>query len=399
MALAVSSCAKAEDLSSAATVLTLPLDTPHTADAATASARLAWGVMTVREDIRTRNAALSPSSLAVTLAMLAEGATGDSLESLDEAFGLSGDDRSAAVGALRQSLAGYEDLPKKVDAKNPPETPVVHQANRTVILNDTQINPGFLDRLATYYGSGATRVPFSEAGANLDAWAKKHTAGLIKKTGIALDPQIKLITQDALLFAAQWRKPFSSEDTPLSFTSGDGATSEIEALSDSFTAPYAKDERWEAVRLAYDDALAMDVVLPPPGTHPSELNPADLEESATALGQSERQSLNLTMPPSNITAKWKLLEPLASLGINFDQMDRIFGGASVLQMVQQTRLIVTAEGTVGAALTESAVGLGATPGGPVEMVVDRPFLMRVLDTRTGWSLFLAIVNDPSEEQD
>ncbi len=31
------------------------------------------------------------------------------------------------------------------------------------------------------------------------------------------------------------------------------------------------------------------------------------------------------------------------------------------------------------------------------MVVDRPFIMRVLDTRTGWPLFLAIVNDPADK--
>lgn len=129
LALAVGSCSRggavtAENLHGTTAVLTLPLDgTPHIADAAMASARIAWQTMIGHEDARTVNAALSPSSLAVTLVMLGEGATGDSLARLDKAFGLTGDDRSAAVGALRQALAGYEDLPASVDADDPPETP------------------------------------------------------------------------------------------------------------------------------------------------------------------------------------------------------------------------------------------------------------------------------------
>lgn len=150
------------------------------------------------------------------------GATGDSLASLDEAFGLTGDDRSAAIGALRQALDGYEDLPRKVDADDPPETPVVHQANRAVILDDAEIDANFPDRLSSYYDTGTTRVEFSDAEANLDEWAKKHTAGLIKKTTIELVPGIGFVTQDALLFAARWRKPFSSENAPCpSPTAGD----------------------------------------------------------------------------------------------------------------------------------------------------------------------------------
>lgn len=164
LALATGGCCtlgrRSEDLHGATDVLTLPVDdTPHVADAATASARIAWELMISGDGVRTENTAMSPSSLAVTLAMLAEGATGESLQGLDEAFGLSGDDRSAAIGALRQALAGYEDLPKSIDAHDPPESPVVHQANRVVILDDFEVKQPFLDWLASYYATGATRVP------------------------------------------------------------------------------------------------------------------------------------------------------------------------------------------------------------------------------------------------
>lgn len=93
LALAVGACSNrdaspAEDLRGTAAVLTLPLDgTPHTGHAATASARISWEVMVGDDEVRLKNKSIAPSSLAVTLAMLAEGATGASLASLDRALG------------------------------------------------------------------------------------------------------------------------------------------------------------------------------------------------------------------------------------------------------------------------------------------------------------------------
>ncbi len=57
--------------------------------------------------------------------------------------------------------------------------------------------------------------------------------------------------------------------------------------------------------------------------------------------------------------------------------------------------------TVGAALTETGTFISSSsePVDLVELTVDRPFVMRVLDTRTGWTLFVAIVNDPTDVPD
>lgn len=142
----------------------------------------------------------------------------------------------------------------------------------------------------------------------------------------------------------------------------------------------------------------MDVVLPRPGTHPSELDFALIDESSGALGRANDSAVQLTMPPSDITTGWDLLERLGRSGIDLSQLGGIFDGASTDQMAQQARLIVTAKGTVGAALTEGAAVVSA-PVIDVDLVVDRPFIMRVLDIRTGWSLFLAIVNDPADVPD
>lgn len=388
----------AEDLHGQTALQNLPLeDTPHIAEAATASSRIAWEAMITDKEVQTLNKAIAPSSLAVTLAMLAEGATGPSKTSLDEAFGLSGDDRSAAMGALRQALKDYEDLPTSVDADDPPTTPVVHQANRVVILDDANIQQEFLDRLASYYDTGAKRIPSEGAKADLDAWALEHTAGLIKKSAVEITPDLRLVTQDALLFAARWQQEFSHDNLPLPFTTGDGTTATIDALGDTFSVAYASAEQWEAVRLPYNETLAMDVILPTRGVHPSQLDFDAIHASVSALEEADETSVDLTMPPSDIQTQWDLLEPLNNQGLNLSEMDGIFTDATIDKVAQQVRLTVTAKGTVGAAITEAEVVVESAPA-PLdikELTVDRPFIMRVLDTRTGWPLFIAIVNDPN----
>jgi len=402
LALAVGSCSDggastAEDLHGEAAVLTLPWDdTPHTGNAATASARIAWNLMAADEGVRTINTCIAVSSLAVTLSMLAEGATGNSLQSLDQAFGLSGDERSAAIGALRQALADYEDLPASVDAHDPPEIPVVHQANRVVILDEAEIRQDFLDRLSSYYDTGVTRLPRKNASTNLDEWARKHTAGLVKDSAITVRDRTRLINQDALLLAARWRRRFDRDDAPLSFTTGDGGTADLDALWQTVTTLYVADADWEAVRLFYDDVLAMDIIVPTRGVHPSELDFDTINSSTATLSKADERSVALTMPPSDIRTTWDLLTPLAEQGIDLTNMTRIFNDATTGQLAQQVRLTVTAEGTVGAALTESGTDAISAPAEPVRFTVDRPFVMRVLDTRTGWPLFLAIVNDPTD---
>lgn len=145
--------------------VSLELDrVPEAGRAAMVSTSIAWGILSSHPEALTRNAVISPSSLTVSLAMLGEGATGTSKDSLETVFEMAPERRSLAIGALRQSLASYADLPSGLDPDNPPETPRVHQANRVVVVDDTDVQQEFLDRLATFHDTGMTQVSRSKAG-------------------------------------------------------------------------------------------------------------------------------------------------------------------------------------------------------------------------------------------
>ncbi len=384
--LACSAGAASEEVSGAGAVLALPFgSTPGVAEAAAASEALAWQVI---GGMDTANRVTSPSSMAMSLAMVGEGAVGASAESIDDAFGLAGDERSSAFGALRQSLAGYESLPKKVDARNPPETPVVHQASRVLVIGEP-INQPFLDRLKKFYDAPAAQAERDGAEGDLNAWVRKNTAGLIDKSGMKVTPDTRAVVQDAVLFAAAWDSPFPSEPR-LPFHTPDG-DKDISYVAGTATARWADGDRWKAVRLPYDDVLAADVILPNEGVSPSALTAAELADATRELGASAPDAGTVVMPSFDVAAKIDLLEGLPELDL--DHLDGILPQGYLEQWVQQVRLQVSAKGTVGVAVTEAGAAGGAAPTEP--FVVDRPYVFRVLDTRTGWPLFLAVIADPS----
>ena len=383
---ACSAGAPATEVTGAGAVLDLPFgSTPGVAQASAASEALAWEVI---GGMDTPNRVTSPSSLAMSLAMVGEGAVGPSAESIDEALGLAGDERSSAFGALRQSLADYEDLPKKVDVRNPPEVPVVHQASRVLVIGEP-LNQPFVDRLKVFYDAPAAKVEREAAAADLDAWVRTNTAGLIEKSGMLVTPETRAVVQDAVLFAAAWEQEFTYEPT-LPFHAPDG-DKDVSYVSGTPEARWADGDRWRAVRLSYDGVLAADVILPDEGVAPSWLTAEELADATRELGAAGPDAGTVVMPSFDVAARVDLLEGLP--GLDLDHLDGVLPDGYLEQWVQQARLQVSAKGTVGAAVTEAGAAGGAAPTEP--FVVDRPYVFRVLDTRTGWPLFLAVIADPS----
>lgn len=98
------------------------------------------------------------------------------------------------------------------------------------------------------------------------------------------------------------------------------------------------------------------------------------------------------MPSFNLTSTTDLMAALPE--IDWGDLGGIVPGAYGDQWVQQVVLQVSAQGTVGAALTELAAA-ESLPMSDHEFAVDRPYVFRVFDIRTGWPLFLATIADPA----
>ncbi|GAA1865889.1 serpin family protein [Myceligenerans crystallogenes] len=381
-------------------VAVVPADAPAAPDAVAATERL--GLLALRSSDQA-NALVSPASLTFALAMLAEGAHGETAASLDDALGASGAERSDAYNALLGALSGYDGDPGVADDDELPDRPLLHLANQAVLDDQLDAEPAYLDSLATAFDAGIQRTDLGsgEGKALLDSWVRHHTGGLVDASAIQPDPDLRLVLQNAVVLAARWEQPFDEHATSDEDFTGPDGTEPTEMVHQASRWAYAESGGWQAVRLPYVEAFHADVLLPPDGTDPADVPAETLTELTTALDVAEPQQVDLTMPTLKLEPPSLDLGPAledAGLGGLYDAPD--LSGISAEPLVlggahQQAYLRLDEEGTVAAAVTELGVEAGAAPSDdPVPMDVNRPYLLRIAHTETALPLFLAAVRSP-----
>ena len=409
-----SSSATGTPLTSTVTRETVSLDSVRTslADAVTACDELGAQLLNhLLTQSPGTNALASPLSLALALALVADGATDATTQGYDKLLGVSGQERDQTWSAVQTALNRNDRSLDGFDPGKPPETPLVHVANHVVVVDrkDLTVSQTYLDTVLRWFSAQIEKVPLGDLADNLSKWADKNTAGLIKKTGVQVTGDTALVLQNALLFAAQWDTPFKAEDTREgTFTRADGSTTQTKFMHGTRIIPYAYGQGWAAVRLGYQGGeldglgLAMDVVLPNQGTSPADLPPATWAQASAALDQaaagSDQNEVKIVLPKLDLTSgPVELLEMLKALGLDTSSLDGIALGLSISQVVQQVRLLVDEEGTVAAALTEVGLTAGAAPdqSKPIDFVVDHPYVLRLRDLATGTTLVQAAIMAPT----
>ena len=380
------------------------------AKAASACDQLGSKLLThyLKEDPAT-TAMASPLSLALVLAILADGATDASAQGYDALLGLSGQDRDRAWSAIQSSLNRYDGELKGFDPDKVPDKPLIHLANHVLIADkkDFKVKQAYLDAVLRWFSAEIEQVGVDSMKENLDAWASRNTAGLIPNSGIKVTQDTRLVVQNALLFAAQWDSPFTAESTHQEdFTLAGDKTVKADLMHDTRSIPHATGEGWAAVRLHYasggdgrDSDLALDVVLPDAGTLPGAMDAGTWAEASKALDKAETREVGLALPKLDLTSEPKeLLDFLKEQGLKPDGLDKIAPELGLTQVVQQVRLILDEEGTVAAALSEAAGEAMAAPGPqtePIKFTVDHPYVLRLRDLTSGTSLLEAAIMDPT----
>ncbi|XBH21574.1 serpin family protein [Jonesiaceae bacterium BS-20] len=354
-----------------------------------------------------QNAVVSPASAVIALSMLAEGAAGETASQFDAVLGAAGSDRTDAVNALLAALEEYSGDPAVVQDKEPPEQPVLHVANQVVLDSGFTARPQFLDALGAGYGAGVlvTDLSNKQGKKTLDTWVKENTGGLIEESAITSRDDLRLVLQNATVFAAAWQMPFQEYSTAQQqFTLGAGDLVDVDMMSQVAEFRYAEAQGWQAVRLPYTSGFHMDVLLPPQGTDPG-LIPAELKQELSAkLSDASAVRVDLSIPKVDIESGALDLKPaLESVGLGglFAASGPDFSGISeedlyLAQAVQQAVLAIDEAGTIAVAVTELAMTGSSAPLAEEVKVfrADRPFLVAIEHTDTAWPLFVAAIRDP-----
>ncbi len=354
------------------------------------------------------NAVLSPTSIALALAMARLGARGETATEMDEVLReVVSEEHAGWLNALDAALAvrsgTFQDRGgKDVDV-------VLRIANSAFAEQDFPWEDAYLDALASSFGVGVRLVDyqtdFERARLLINAWVDEQTERRIPELLAqgTVDNLTRLVLVNAIYLKAAWLTPFEKGHTASQpFWRLDGSSIDVPTMRLTAGFGYADGDGWRAVELPYvGGSLAMTVIVPDDlAAFEASVDQAAFAEIVAAL---ESQRVELSLPKFGIESKPPMKEVLREMGMDraFDPDRADFSGITPVEdlhisdVIHQANIDVDEEGTEAAAATGVIMGITSLPPPPIPMRVDRPFLFAVRDVPTGAILFLGRVTEPA----
>jgi len=349
------------------------------------------------------NIFISPTSIAVALAMTSNGANGTT--------------RDAILATLHSDPRALG--PQNIDIFNAANRALVEQmgtttavqlsmANALWLQQGFPVNPSFNQVLQADYSAQAENLDFRNPASTqtINAWVAKHTNDRIPKLLDQIDPATVVILTNAIAFKGKWTLPFDPKETQShDFKNADGTAHAVPMMKHTAKYAYANANGLEAIRLPYSDGtFAMYVVLPQDAARMQsflqQLTPEVFTNLATSL---QTRGGTIELPRFTIKYGATLNTILAKLGMGI-----AFGSGANFKGINETRplaisevrhasfLSIDEEGTEAAAATSvgiRALAMRVEPP-PFHMVVDRPFFVAIRDERNGQILFTGAIAEP-----
>lgn len=161
----------------------------------------------------------------------------------DWVSGLTDAKRDQVVAAWITNYRKWDRL-DEFDKNELPEEPILHLGNRLNVDDGYEVAEPFLEDLKRYHDAEMGRVDLGSASGKkaLDAWVKKHTAGMIEESSIQPSPDLVMVLANAALFAARWEQPCKvGERVEEPFTKANGSQIDVAMMWFTTTKVVQKD--------------------------------------------------------------------------------------------------------------------------------------------------------------
>lgn len=362
---------------------------PLAADETFAKASLGFSAELLKHTYQSgKTLVISPYSILTALAMTANGAGGETLAQFESAFGM-------PVAELNRYLYTLE--------KNAGEELVSANSLWFSDMADFVVKQDFLQRNADYYGAETYQSAFdAQAVERINAWVKEHTKERIERIVEDLNPLARMVLINALTFDAKWAEPYEENFTrDGTFHAADGSTQKATMLyseentylddgkATGFVKPYSGG-RYSFFALLPKEGVSMD-------DYVSTLSGEGLYQ--TIVNASD-EPVHAAMPALKVETDLHLKEALEAMGLTdaFSMTRADFSGISdtplyVDEVLHKTYFSLDNEGTQAAAVTAViVVCTSAVMPEPKEVIIDRPYVMGILDNESKEILFFGVIN-------
>lgn len=338
------------------------------------------------------NDLISPLSATLCLAMLANGANGNTKTQMENVLGMNTD-------ALNKSLYGY------VSKLYTSDSCKVNLANSIWFRNtyQDQISKNFLQTNADWYNAQIYSTPFDNTTVkDINNWVKHYSDGMIDSILNKISPSTVMYLINALTFDAKWETKYEKDQIRENlFTNYDKSQTTTEMMY-SEESIYLSGEGVQGFAKNYAGGQYSFVALLP------EENKDIYDYAASLNGEAwrslwknkENTAVRVAIPEFRYDRQRSLIDVLQNLGMT-DMFDETLADFSALapkdflycsEINQKVFIEVDRNGTKAAAITWAGMNKSSAMIEDQKTVyLDRPFLYAIADNHTGLPLFLGIV--------
>ncbi|XP_058451592.1 serine protease inhibitor 77Ba-like [Malaya genurostris] len=360
-------------------------------------------------NVTTTNIIVSPLSVWSLLALITEGASGNTLSELLHVLN---------VHDQNEIKYNYKKLQETINVN----TSEVKISSSQFIFTDINrpVHRDFDSNIDRYYGEqllealdfSSSPEAIKQSYDRINQIVASATEGQIMK---AVHPndiiQARMVILSVLFFKGEWTLPFNRTlTTPTPFyDENERKVGNVQMMYQKAVFPFAAFRELEAqvVELPYgsDRHLSMMLILPRKGVslqnvirRLADFNMETIyQELKQAAIEYEDDEVEVYLPRFEITADYNLIPVLQDMGIrdalnkdtaNFNKIaNDIFLGS----VIQKCKIVVNEEGTTAAAVTAAVFANKATPP---RFFANRPFAFLIVDKRYDLILFMGQVKDP-----
>ena len=355
-----------------------------------------------KNDPESENIAISPLSLNMALAMVWNGANGETKQAIQNAMGM-GDYLQSEVNDYFKKLR--EDF-----IKTDP-TVKLAIANSIWTRQGFPVKNSFYDVNKNYYQAEVKEIDFSspDAPALINQWCSDNTNGLIEKMIDAIPGDVMMYLINALYFKGEWSDKFGFDESATrktAFAKEDGTSVQVEMMSQNNSLPYYHDEYLSTTTLPFgNNAFSMVFILPGENVSFTEMLNRLKQQGyfARCLQSANKAEVDLYIPKFKTEYELTLNETLQQLGMGLAFSDFAdFSGISdislrISSVKQKTSVAIDEKGGEAAAITVVEMErTSAIPSTPQKVVfrADRPFLFAIKENSTGVVLFMGKIGNP-----
>ena len=342
------------------------------------------------------NTLVSPLSVALAFAMVAEGADNETLAEIEDVLGMN-------IEELRVFAQGFLKENKQLNTSN------------SVWINSLDgfnVNKDFLENNSAYHNADVFEGKFNDKTLReINNWVNDKTEGMIDKIVDNLDERSVMCLINALLFDVKWEEEYKEHQINDGvFTRESGEVDPVKYLDGSENI-FIKDDNAKGFVKYYEGRdYAFVALLPDAGVSVKDyIKTLDGKKIDELLKNAEETKVITRLPKFEYETKLNLNSVLKDMGMekafdkekaDFSRLGQILGGNIwVGDVMHSTKITVAEQGTkAGAATAVIKYGAGASPAQeePKEVYLERPFVYMIIDMENNLPIFMGTVMSVGE---